>query len=68
MGTSRCNRRRRLNDLGQAIAVPLSKHLKDQISRERDRLQLLLEQIKASAGRTARRDAHRSTRIHVRDA
>jgi transposase len=43
----RRNRRRRLDELRTGDSRPLPKHLKDQISRELDRLELLLEQIKA---------------------
>ena len=41
------NRRRRLDELRTGDGRPLPKHLKAQISRELDRLELLLEQIKA---------------------
>jgi transposase len=41
------NRRRRLEELKTGDGRPLPKHLKVQISRELDRLELLLEQIKA---------------------
>jgi transposase len=44
----RRDRRRRLDELRTGDSRPLSKHLKDQISRELDRLELLLEQIKAT--------------------
>jgi transposase len=44
----RRDRRRRLDELRTGDSRPLSKHLKDQISRELDRLELLLEQIKAA--------------------
>jgi transposase len=40
------NRRRRLDELRTGDGRPLPKHLKAQISRELDRLELLLEQIK----------------------
>jgi len=43
----RRDRRRRLDELRTGDSRPLSKHLKDQLSRELDRLELLLEQIKA---------------------
>jgi transposase len=43
----RRNRRRRLNELRTGDDRPLPKHLKAQINRELDRLELLLEQIKA---------------------
>jgi transposase len=43
----RRNRRRRLDELRTGDGRPLPKHLKAQISRELDRLELLLEQIKA---------------------
>jgi transposase len=43
----RRNRRQRLDELRTGDGRPLPKHLKDQISRELDRLELLLEQIKA---------------------
>jgi transposase len=43
----RRNRRRRLDELKTGDARPLPAHLKAQISRELDRLELLLEQIKA---------------------
>jgi len=42
----RRNRRRRLDELRTGDGRPLPKHLKAQISRELDRLELLLEQIK----------------------
>src|ERR1700724_3185446 len=42
------NRRRRLDELRTGDGRPLPKHLKAQISRELDRLELLLEQIKAA--------------------
>ena len=42
----RRNRRRRLDELRTGHSRPLPKHLKAQISRELDRLELLLEQIK----------------------
>jgi transposase len=41
------NRRRRLDELRTGDGRPLPKHLKAQISHELDRLELLLEQIKA---------------------
>jgi transposase len=41
------NRRRRLDELRTGDGRPLPKHLKAQISRELNRLELLLEQIKA---------------------
>jgi transposase len=44
----RRDRRRRLDELRTGDGRPLPKHLKDQISRELDRLELLLEQIKAA--------------------
>jgi transposase len=44
----RRDRRRRLDELRTGDSRPLSKHLKYQISRELDRLELLLEQIKAA--------------------
>jgi transposase len=44
----RRDRRRRLDELRTGDSRPLSKHLKDQISRELDRLELLLKQIKAA--------------------
>jgi transposase len=50
----RRDRRRRLDELRTGDSRPLSKHLKDQISRELDRLELLLKQIKAAE---AERDA-----------
>ena len=43
----RRNRRQRLDELRTGDGRPLPKHLKAQISRELDRLELLLEQIKA---------------------
>jgi transposase len=43
----RRNRRQQLNELRTGDGRPLPKHLKTQISRELDRLELLLEQIKA---------------------
>jgi transposase len=43
----RRDRRQRLDELRTGDSRPLSRHLKDQISRELDRLELLLEQIKA---------------------
>ena len=43
----RRNRRQRLDELRTGDGRPLPKHLKVQISRELDRLELLLEQIKA---------------------
>ena len=43
----RRDRRRRLDELRTGDGRPLPKHLKAQISRELDRLELLLEQIKA---------------------
>jgi transposase len=43
----RRDRRRRLDELRTGDGRPLPKHLKVQISRELDRLELLLEQIKA---------------------
>jgi transposase len=43
----RRDRRRRLDELSTGDGRPLPKHLKAQISREFDRLELLLEQIKA---------------------
>ena len=43
----RRNRRQRLDELKTGDARPLPSHLKAQISRELDRLELLLEQIKA---------------------
>jgi transposase len=43
----RRNRRQRLDELRTGDGRPLPKHLRDQISRELDRLELLLEQIKA---------------------
>jgi transposase len=43
----RRDRRRRLDELRTGDSRPLSKQLKDQLSRELDRLELLLEQIKA---------------------
>ena len=43
----RRNRRQRLDELKTGDARPLPPHLKAQISRELDRLELLLEQIKA---------------------
>ena len=43
----RRNRRQRLDELRTGDGRPLPKHLKTQISRELDRLELLLEQIKA---------------------
>lgn len=54
------NRRRRLKELKTGDGRPLPKHLKVQISRELDRLELLLEQIKAvEAERDALLDAQR---------
>jgi transposase len=44
----RRDRRRRLDELRTGDGRPLPKHLKAQISRELDRLELLLEQIKAA--------------------
>lgn len=44
----RRDRRRRLEDLRTGDGRPLPEHLKNQISRELDRLELLLEQIKAA--------------------
>jgi transposase len=44
----RRDRRQRLDELRTGDSRPLPKHLKDQISRELDRLELLLEQIKAT--------------------
>jgi len=44
----RRDRRRRLEELRTGDGRPLPKHLKAQISRELDRLELLLEQIKAA--------------------
>jgi transposase len=41
------NRRQRLNELKTGDGRPLPEHLKKQISRELDRLELLLQQIKA---------------------
>src|SRR2546429_2236887 len=50
----RRDRRRRLDELQTGDGRPLPKHLKTQIGRELDRLELLLEQIKAvGAGRDA---------------
>jgi transposase len=43
----RCNRRQRLDELKTGDGRCLPQHLKAQISRELDRLELLLEQIKA---------------------
>lgn len=43
----RCNRRQRLDELKTGDGRPLPPHLKGQISRELDRLELLIEQIKA---------------------
>ena len=60
----RRDRRQRLDELTTGDGRPLPVHLKAQISRELDRLELLLEQIKAveaerdallAAGRSARR-------------
>jgi transposase len=45
----RRNRRRRLDELRTGDGRPLPRHLKAKISRELDRLQMLLEQIKAVA-------------------
>ena len=46
----RRDRRRRLDELSTGDGRPLPEHLKRQISRELDRLELLLEQIKAVEG------------------
>lgn len=50
----RCDRRRRLDELRTGDGRPLPPYLKAQITRELDRLELLLEQIKAAE---AERDA-----------
>jgi transposase len=56
----RRDRRRQLDELKTGDGRPLPKHLKVQISRELDRLELLLEQIKAvQAERDAQLDAQR---------
>ena len=46
----RRDRRRRLDELSTGDGRPLPEHLKRQISRELDRLELLLEQVKAVEG------------------
>ena len=46
----RRDRRQRLNELNTGDGRPLPRHLKSQIGRELDRLELLLEQIKAVEG------------------
>lgn len=43
----RCNRRQRLDELKTGDGRPLPPHLKGQVSRELDRLELLIAQIKA---------------------
>jgi transposase len=43
----RCNRRQRLEELTTGDGRPLPAHLKAQISRELDRLELILQQLKA---------------------
>lgn len=43
----RRNRRERLDELQTGVGLPLPAHLKSQIGRELDRLELLVEQIKA---------------------
>jgi transposase len=60
------NRRQRLEELRTGDGLPLPEHLKRQIKRELDRLELLLEHIKAvEAERDAMLAAEREGRVHT---
>ena len=58
----RRDRRQRLDELTRCDGRPVPVHLKTQISRELDRLELLLDQIKLSARRLAIGPCNRSSR------